>query len=139
MILPALSGDAAASTTMTAPRVTVYVPCRNYGHFLREALDRVAAQSLPDWELIVFDEGSTDDTLAIACDDRFRAQAGPIGKPTDAILLGEGGLELNGATATGLPRRCGWSCCSTEAKYEFMSRKSQRSMSQPLDTPRALS
>jgi hypothetical protein len=43
-------------------------------------------------------------TLAIACDDRFRAQGGPIGKPTDAILLGEGGLELNGNTATGLTR-----------------------------------
>jgi len=43
-------------------------------------------------------------TLAIACDDRFRAQAGPIGKPTDGILLAEGGLELNGATATGLTR-----------------------------------
>ena len=40
-------------------------------------------------------------TLAIACDDRFRAQGGPIGKPTDGILLAEGGLELNGNTATG--------------------------------------
>jgi hypothetical protein len=43
-------------------------------------------------------------TLAIACDDRFRAQGGPIGKPTDGILLAEGGLELNGNTATGLTR-----------------------------------
>jgi hypothetical protein len=43
-------------------------------------------------------------TLGIACDDRFRAQAGPIGKATDAILLGEGGLELNGNTATGLTK-----------------------------------
>ena len=43
-------------------------------------------------------------TLGIACDDRFRAQAGPIGKATDGILLGEGGLELNGNTATGLTK-----------------------------------
>jgi hypothetical protein len=43
-------------------------------------------------------------TLAIACDDRFRAQGGPIGKATDGILLGEGGLELNGNTATGLTK-----------------------------------
>ena len=43
-------------------------------------------------------------TLAIPCDDRFRAQAGPIGKPTDGILLGEGGLELNGNTSTGITR-----------------------------------
>ncbi len=43
-------------------------------------------------------------TLGIACDDRFRAQGGPIGKATDGILLGEGGLELNGNTATGLTK-----------------------------------
>ena len=43
-------------------------------------------------------------TLGIACDDRFRAQAGPIGKATDGILLGEGGLELNGNTATCLTK-----------------------------------
>src|ERR1700761_6410570 len=28
-------------------------------------------------------------------------------------------------TAVGFPRRWGSTCCSTEAKYEFMSRKSQ--------------
>ena len=43
-------------------------------------------------------------TLAIACDDRFRAQGGPIGNPADGILLGVGDRELNGATSTGLIR-----------------------------------
>jgi len=58
------------------PKVTVYVPCRNYGRFLREALESVASQSLDAWELIVFDEASNDDTLAIAREfqGRFRNQ-----------------------------------------------------------------
>lgn len=54
------------------PKITVYVPCRNYGRFLREALESVAAQSLDSWELILFDEGSTDDTLSIAREFRER-------------------------------------------------------------------
>lgn len=47
------------------PKITVYVPCRNYGRFLQEALESVASQSLDAWELIVFDEASTDHTLPI--------------------------------------------------------------------------
>lgn len=48
------------------PKITIYVPCRNYGRFLSEALESVASQSLDSWELIVFDEGSTDLTPEIA-------------------------------------------------------------------------
>lgn len=47
-------------------RVSVYVPSRNYGRFLREALDSVFAQTFSDWELLIFDEGSDDQTAAIA-------------------------------------------------------------------------
>ncbi len=46
-------------------RVTVVMPCRNTAAFVREALDSVLAQTYPDVELIVVDDGSTDDTLAI--------------------------------------------------------------------------
>ena len=48
------------------PIVTVYVTSRDYGHYLRECLDSIVAQSLPHWELLVFDDGSTDDTREIA-------------------------------------------------------------------------
>jgi CMP-N-acetylneuraminic acid synthetase len=51
---------------IAAPKVTVYVPCRNYGRFLREALASVVSQSLDGWELIIFTEGSTDETVSIA-------------------------------------------------------------------------
>lgn len=61
-----------------APKVTVYVPCRNYGRFLRQALESVVGQSIDAWELIVFTEGSTDETVSVArhfhamCPERIR-------------------------------------------------------------------
>ena len=57
------------------PRITIYVPCRNYGRFLSEALESVASQSLDAWELIVFDEASTDNTLEIAREFQSRFES----------------------------------------------------------------
>jgi CMP-N-acetylneuraminic acid synthetase len=48
------------------PKVTVYIPSRNYGKFLREALASVVSQSFQSWELIVFTEGSVDETIPVA-------------------------------------------------------------------------
>lgn len=48
------------------PLVTVYVPSHGYGHFLRQAIESVLAQIYPNWELIVIDDGSTDDTSEVA-------------------------------------------------------------------------
>lgn len=47
------------------PLVTVYMPCRNYGRFLQQAADSVFGQLYPNWELIVIDEASEDDTPEI--------------------------------------------------------------------------
>jgi glycosyltransferase involved in cell wall biosynthesis len=48
------------------PKVTVYIACHDYGRFLSEALESVAAQTFPDWELVVVDDASADETRAIA-------------------------------------------------------------------------
>jgi glycosyltransferase involved in cell wall biosynthesis len=49
-----------------APAVSVVVPTRNGAAFLREALASAFAQSCPDFELLVVDDASSDETLAVA-------------------------------------------------------------------------
>ena len=59
---------------MTA-RVSVLLPVRDGARFLREALASVLAQTLRDFELLVVDDGSEDETPAILAalrDDRVR-------------------------------------------------------------------
>jgi glycosyltransferase involved in cell wall biosynthesis len=47
------------------PRVSVLLPVRNGATFLREALESVLAQTLADFEFLVVDDGSIDETPAI--------------------------------------------------------------------------
>lgn len=59
------------------PEFTVIIPCYNYGHLLAETLDSVLCQTDPDWECIVVDDGSTDNTKDVAMayverDGRFK-------------------------------------------------------------------
>lgn len=43
-------------------KVSVVVPCFNQGEFLVECLQSVLNQSVDDWECIIVDDGSTDDS-----------------------------------------------------------------------------
>lgn len=50
---------------MNAPRVTVIVANYNYARFLPDALESVLAQSYENCEILVIDDGSTDESRAI--------------------------------------------------------------------------
>ena len=50
----------------TNPLVSVIMPAYNAGRFLESAIRSVMAQTYPHWELLVLDDGSQDDTVAIA-------------------------------------------------------------------------
>lgn len=69
--------------------VSVVIPCRNHAHYLRAALASIAAQTVGPVETIVVDDGSTDDTAAIA------SRAG-------ATVLRQAGLGVNAARNAGL-------------------------------------
>jgi glycosyltransferase involved in cell wall biosynthesis len=45
--------------------ISVIVPCYNHAHYLAIALQSVQAQSFYDWEVIVVDDGSSDNTRAV--------------------------------------------------------------------------
>lgn len=57
--------------------ISIVVPCYNHGQFLTYTVQSVIAQSHLNWECIIVDDGSTDDTFAVsqrltAVDPRIR-------------------------------------------------------------------
>jgi len=57
--------DATVNATAT-PRVSIVIPCYRHAQFLPEAVASVVAQTFTDWEIIIIDDGSPDDTAAVA-------------------------------------------------------------------------
>ncbi len=65
---------------MSAPAVSVLMSVRDGAPWVKEAIESVLAQTAPDLELIVVDDGSTDatpDLLASIRDPRLRVERGP--------------------------------------------------------------
>ena len=63
--------------------VSIIMGIYNCADTLEEAIDSILQQTYPEWELIMCDDGSTDDTYAVA--DRYRQQY-----PDRIVLLKNG-------------------------------------------------
>jgi glycosyltransferase involved in cell wall biosynthesis len=82
-----------------APPLSVYMPAYNVSPYVREAVTSILAQSFGDFEFIIIDDGSKDDTLTIlreleAADKRIRLvtrpNAGVSATANEAIGLARG-------------------------------------------------
>lgn len=47
------------------PRISILIPCKNAGSFLKDCLTSILSQTETNWELIVVNDGSTDESKAI--------------------------------------------------------------------------
>lgn len=82
------------------PRVSVILPTYNRARFLAQALDSIKAQTWTDWDLIIVDDGSTDDTETVV--DRL------IGEMPGAVsYVRQANKGAYGARNTGLDHATG--------------------------------
>ena len=85
---------------MNNPLVSIIIPTYNREHLINETLDSVLAQTYINWECIVVDDGSTDNTFDIAdeyCkkDSRFQYHKRPINRNKGANASRNYGFELS--------------------------------------------
>ena len=74
-----------------AALVTVVIPCYNQAHFLGEAIESVLEQTYPHYEIVVVDDGATDNTSEVA--SRY---------PDKVRLIRQENRGLSGARNTGI-------------------------------------
>jgi glycosyltransferase involved in cell wall biosynthesis len=78
------------------PEVSVIIPTYNRAYFLKEAIDSVLAQDFKDFELIVVNDGSTDNTGQIL--DSYNQ---------DLIVLRQSNKGVSAARNRGIAAACG--------------------------------
>jgi hypothetical protein len=95
------------------PLVSVIIPSRNYAQFLPEAIDSVFAQGIEDVEVIVVDDGSTDDTPSVLRTIRIPGLGNPaarqrhLGGPNAGSIARPAGISLSSTpTTAGCPASC---------------------------------
>jgi len=54
-----------AGQRVASPKFSVVMANHNNGRYIGQAIESVLAQTFGDWELIIVDDGSTDDSLAV--------------------------------------------------------------------------
>lgn len=81
---------------MKRPLVSVVIPAYNASATLGRAIDSVLAQTFDDWELIVVDDGSADDTAEVARKRSDRAGILTLSHVGPGIARNRGAAESRG-------------------------------------------
>lgn len=112
------------------PKVSVVVPCYELSEMLSEALDSVKAQTIEDWECVIVDDASPDDTATVARqyrkeDKRFKLVSNPKN------------LHVSGAVNAGIAKAKGRYILRLDADDRLPARALER-LSEALDQDRDL-
>ena len=89
----------ATGVDLAKPDVSVIVPCFNQARFLVDAVESVRSQTMRNWECVIIDDGSTDDTSTVA---RSLAASDPR-----LVVLNQPNRGLSGARNAGLSQARG--------------------------------
>jgi glycosyltransferase involved in cell wall biosynthesis len=97
---------------MTGPTVSVVIPTYNYGRYVRDAIESALAQTVLPLEVVVVDDGSTDDTPAVLAryGDRIR-------------VVRQENQGLSAARNTGIRAACGEWVAFLDSDDAFHPRK----------------
>src|SRR5690606_34265329 len=85
---------------MNDPLISIVIPTYNRAQFIAETLTSVKNQTYQNWECVVVDDGSTDNTIEIiqqftASDDRFKLYSRPTNRPKGANACRNYGFEVS--------------------------------------------
>jgi len=85
---------------MNSPQVSVIVTAHNYAEYIREALDSIFSQTFGDFEIIIVDDGSTDETPEILREYSYQY-------PEKVRIITLDGIGLAGACNRGIETASG--------------------------------
>jgi len=106
---------------MSAPKVSVIIPTFNRAPLLPRAIDSIRAQTFTDWEIILVDDGSTDDTAQLA-----QRYAGQLGDRFQYIHQSNAGSSA--ARNRGLDAARGQFVAFLDSDDEFLPQKLERQL-----------
>ena len=95
---------------MTMPKVSVIIPCYNLGQYIDEAVSSVLAQTFQDFEIIIVNDGSTDELTNTVLSD-YR-------KPKTTVLT-TANQGLPSARNTGIDASSGEYVCCLDADDKY--------------------
>ncbi len=86
---------------MTSPPVSIILPCYNAQETLSEAVSSIVGQTFEDFELILFDDGSTDGSLGIS----------------QSLACGDGRIKVVASEHVGIVEALRRACSVSRGKY----------------------
>ena len=111
----------------TSPLLSVIIPTYNRAWILREAIDSVLSQTYRNVELIIVDDGSTDQTTALL--ERYR---------DDALVLHQANLGVSAARNAGVAAASGSLIAFLDSDDLWLPGKARRQVAFFQSNPQAL-